>query len=171
MLETCFVDDKTIVIHTDSDNSIIESLINLPIATILCTNGSANNIAIEHHAKMNLFLTTANSSDQLNARLQSFKYSPWWNIMASFFILDRLNIDCQNGLEMLRTAWKINIVTTFFVCLDSQGYPMIYTYNPYTERAPSPWIKVEGTIEQSDRWTMYKQPFDNGEAFIYLFFF
>lgn len=124
--------------------------------------------AVDHQGKLNSFLLTANSSDQLQSRLLTIKYSPWWNIMAPFIILDQSDRRCLNARDILKTAWRMNIVTTFFICFDNEQNGVIYSYNPYTNRAPQPWKRVEDTIGQSDGWTMFSWQYDTGKIFVLL---
>lgn len=132
-------------------------------AVILQNNLSKTNAIVDHHTKMGLFLITADSVKQLEEKLIMFKYSPWWNVMGEFFIFGKINKSCKNTPEMLRTAWKMNVLTSFLFCHDnSTPEPTIFTYNPYTNRATNLWNEVKSNVQQNDRWTLYSRQFHEG---------
>lgn len=102
---------------------------------------------------------------QFQEILLAFKFSKWWNIKTPFIILDELNKKCENAREILETAWKMNIIKSLFICINSNQIPMIYTYNPYTNRAPKPWKIVLNNNQQSNGWTMYSKSLKKGKTF------
>lgn len=158
MLKSCYMEFKTIVIHSDSDQTIINNIGKLKSSTLmLISNYSINNIGVAQYLHMPLFIMTPKSRMEFHDILMSFKSSPLWNIMAPFIILDKSNRECMNAPNILKTAWKMNVVKSFFLCVNSKNVSMIYTYNPYTNRAPQPWKNVKTTKKRTDGWTMYSK--------------
>ncbi|KAK0166703.1 hypothetical protein PV327_004193 [Microctonus hyperodae] len=158
MLKSCYMDFKTIVIHSDSNQAIINYVAKLETsALVLISNSSMHNIGVAQHLHMPVFIMTPNSRMELHDILMSFKSSPFWNIMAPFLILDKSNRECANARNILKSAWEMNVVKSFFLCVNSKNVPIIYTYNPYTNRAPQPWTTVKTTKKRTDGWTMYSK--------------
>ncbi|KAK0176630.1 hypothetical protein PV328_000747 [Microctonus aethiopoides] len=163
MLKSCYMEFKTIIIHSDSDQTIINSIGKLETSTLmLISNSSKNNIGVAQYLHMPLFIMTPKSRMEFHDILMSFKSSPLWNIMAPFLILDKSSRKCMNAPNILKTAWEMNVVKSFFLCVNSKNVSMIYTYNPYTNRAPQPWKNVKTTKNRTDGWTMYSKL--NGEG-------
>ncbi|KAK0073174.1 hypothetical protein PV326_013684, partial [Microctonus aethiopoides] len=158
MLKSCYMEFKTIIIHSDSDQTIINNVGKLESLTLmLISNSSKNNIGVAQYLHMPLFIMTPKSRMEFHDILMSFKSSPLWNIMAPFLILDKSNRECMNAPNILKTAWEMNVVKSFFLCVNSKNVSMIYTYNPYTNRAPQPWKNVKTTRKRTDGWTMYSK--------------
>ncbi|KAK0073439.1 hypothetical protein PV326_013422 [Microctonus aethiopoides] len=158
MLKSCYMEFKTIIIHSDSDQTIINNVGKLESSTLmLISNSSKNNIGVAQYLHMPLFIMTPKSRMAFHDILMSFKSSPLWNIMAPFLILDKSNRECMNARNILKTAWEMNVVKSFFLCVNSKNVSMIYTYNPYTNRAPQPWKNVKTTRKRTDGWTMYSK--------------
>lgn len=165
ILKTCYTNDKTLVIHGDSDQTAIKHLSRSQlIPTIVYDDLAVINVDIRRQEKFKLFLMTANSIDQIQQRLHAFKRSPWWNIAATFFILNELNTDCAIALDILKALWQINAILAFFICQNLKKKPTIYSYNPYTNRAPQSWIKVH---RESNGWTMYNRSYHKGNKLFF----
>ncbi|CAG5075293.1 Protein of unknown function, partial [Cotesia congregata] len=49
----------------------------------------------------------------------------------------------------------MDLLSSFYLCLRSQNYIMVYTFNPFTNYAPHPWKEVEVTNKPDPRWTSY----------------
>ncbi|KAK0166747.1 hypothetical protein PV327_004236 [Microctonus hyperodae] len=163
LLTNCYTDFKSLIIYADSEPSIIKSLQeSSSFAITLINNLPINNQTIDPQIESPLFLITPNSQMHFQEILTAFKYSKWWNIKTSFFILDELNQQCENAREILETAWKMNIIKSFFLCVNSKLTPMIYTYNPYTNRAPKPWKIVQNNNKPTNGWTMYAKSLKKG---------
>ncbi|KAH0555319.1 hypothetical protein KQX54_017598 [Cotesia glomerata] len=64
---------------------------------------------------------------------------------------------------MLQVLWKMNLISAFYVCyeIDDKDTMMMYTYNPFTNRAPEPWVEMESTDSPDSQWNLYKQPYIN----------
>ena len=78
--------------------------------------------------------------------------------MASFLIIDSptpLDHGCSKAFKILLTAWKMNLLHAKFICHPGSKHPLIYSYNPYTNKAPLPW-QLEKTyrIENKHLWTL-----------------
>ncbi|KAK0176686.1 hypothetical protein PV328_000799 [Microctonus aethiopoides] len=110
MLKSCYMEFKTIIIHSDSDQTIINNVGKLKSSTLmLISNSSKNNIGVAQYLHMPLFIMTPKSRMEFHDILMSFKSSPLWNIMAPFLILDKSNRKCMNAPNILKTAWEMNV--------------------------------------------------------------
>ncbi|KAK0174863.1 hypothetical protein PV327_010584 [Microctonus hyperodae] len=171
-LELCYLNlNSEILIINDGNNDLStnKSLWKLDsFANIIYNNSSKiimNNIKLRK--KINFFIIIAKSTIHFHETLEKFKYSSWWNIMAKFIILDSSDQHCTNAQDILYTGWKFNIVTLLFFCINSRQIPMIYTYNPYTNRAPKAWKLSfqSSTVNHQHHnrgWTIYSQQYSTG---------
>ena len=78
--------------------------------------------------------------------------------MASFLIIDSpppLDTSCSKAFQILSTAWKMNLLHAKFICHHRSNGTLIYSYNPYTNKAPLPW-QLEKTYKKEDAhpWTL-----------------
>ncbi|XP_057329187.1 uncharacterized protein LOC130670030 [Microplitis mediator] len=106
------------------------------------------------------YILSDDSIDTIKA-IQSYPIKEFimWNVLSLHLIIGK---KCGNASQALQAAWKVNAITSFFICHNnSSGHSTIYTYNPYTNQAPKRWIPVQITDKPNDRWTLYKQPFVN----------
>lgn len=174
IIELCYLNlNSEILIINDGNNENLS--ISKPqwkldsFAKIIYNNSSKyiiNNKKLQR--KINLIIIIVNSKIHFNEILDKFKYSSWWNIMAKFIILDSSNQYCINAQDIMYTGWKFNIVTLLFFCINSHQVPMIYTYNPYTNRAPKPWkssVQSSPVNQQhhNNSWTIYSQQYFTGK--------
>ena len=108
--------------------------------------------------KLQTFLVSISSATELEKKLQHLKTSQWWNHMASFLIIDNprpLDQGCSKAFAILYTAWKMNMLHTKFFCYHESKGSLIYSYNPYTDKAPLLW-QLEKTYKRKNEhpWTL-----------------
>ncbi|KAK0073987.1 hypothetical protein PV325_008918 [Microctonus aethiopoides] len=53
----------------------------------------------------------------------------------------------------------MNLLSSLFFCVEENKRIMIYTFNPYTNRAPYPWRQVNYYSKLNNRWTLYAQKY------------
>lgn len=110
-----------------------------------------------------IYILSSKSTDKLEALLLSLKSSSGWRISSVFFIVDFTETSCGKSSKMMQMLWKLDLISSFYVCCESdKEVMMLYTYNPFTNRAPAPWVEVESADKPNDKWTLYKQPYSNG---------
>lgn len=166
MIKLCFSDrTNPIVITKDLIDIIYRDSrdIDHPNVNIIDNNYKAKNIQIFNPAYPT-YILSAQSTDELGALLNALKLSPTWSITSVFFIIGITEKSCGGASKMLQVLWKLDLVSSYFVCheSDKDEIMMLYTYNPFTNQAPEPWVEVETFDKPDSRWTLYKQPYING---------
>lgn len=113
--------------------------------------------------KIDLFITTVeNSVGELNKTLYDLKFSRWWNIMMPHFIINGSDNGCKHASAALKMIWRMNILNCYYMCFDSEGKPFIYTFNPYSSRAPHQWKIIEEVSNASYYMAIYNRAYDEG---------
>ncbi|KAG8038233.1 hypothetical protein G9C98_006560 [Cotesia typhae] len=104
-----------------------------------------------------LYIVSTDSTDQLQGLLNELKSTPTWNIVSIFFFIEAEGNYCQNASQVLQLLWKFDLLSSFYFCIEPNNEIMLYTYNPYTNRAPDSWTEVNTNDKLNNRWTLYKQ--------------
>ncbi|CAG5077888.1 Protein of unknown function [Cotesia congregata] len=168
LIKLCFSERTNPVVITDDLVDAIYGLsrdIDHPNVNVIDRNYQARQIQIFNRAYPT-YILSANSASQLKDLLHALKSSPTWSIKSVFFIIGTNAESCGNASKMLQVLWELNLISTFYVCYEpnNKELMMLYTYNPFTNRAPEPWAEVESTDRPDDRWTLYKQPYINDKG-------
>ncbi|KAH0556123.1 hypothetical protein KQX54_000493, partial [Cotesia glomerata] len=108
-----------------------------------------------------LYILSVDTTGQLQNLLMLLKSSPFWNIKSTFFIIGKANKFCRDSAMILKEMWKFELLSSFVVCSKTNNQTMLYTYNPYTNRAPNSWVAVRNKENSKRRWTLYKKTFIN----------
>lgn len=90
------------------------------------------------------------------------KHSIWWNVYG-FFLIQRISErnSCENAYDYLKIVWEFNILSSTFLCLNSESEMQMYTFNPYTNNAPNDWTIVESYIQENGRpLTLFRKTFN-----------
>ncbi|XP_057326674.1 uncharacterized protein LOC130668407 [Microplitis mediator] len=115
---------------------------------------------LQYKNKIDSFVVTIDGSvDKLTEILHTFKKSPWWNIMTPYFVISRSKNGCSDAQTTLQTVWKMNILNCYFVCLDLEQKPFIYTFNPYSKYASDQWKFVEELKNGSHYMAIFNRPY------------
>ncbi|CAG5075128.1 Protein of unknown function, partial [Cotesia congregata] len=165
LIKLCFSKRTNPVVITDDLVDAIYGLsrdIDHPNVNVIDHNYQARQITIFNRTYPT-YILPANSASQLKNLLHVLKSSPTWSIKTVFFIIGTNVESCGNASKMLQVLWKLNLISAFYVCYEPNDKEsmMLYTYNPFTNRAPEPWVEVESTDRPDDRWSLYKQPYTN----------
>lgn len=100
-----------------------------------------------HVSRMNYpakrFIIIASSTETLKIALQNIKNSIWWNHDALFLIIGN---DCAN------------ISLALYLCQNTNGQFVLYTFNPYTNMAPKFWNIVRADLLPEESWTLFEHP-------------
>ncbi|CAK9825928.1 hypothetical protein ANTRET_LOCUS3855 [Anthophora retusa] len=91
--------------------------------------------------KLHQFVIVASSQPMLRLIFQKIKDSPWANFNGFHILIDRKTEEhgCINAYRFLWTAWEYDRLSTIFLCIDPEEGLLLYTYNPYSNVAPSIW--------------------------------
>ncbi|XP_057327780.1 uncharacterized protein LOC130669098 isoform X2 [Microplitis mediator] len=98
---------------------------------------------------------------ELEELLNKLRRSPSWNIASTFFLVLKTKKCNISAFLLLSKLWSFNLLSSFVVCHEVGHGTSLYTFNPFTKRAPDRWIKVKLIDMQIPRFTVYKRPFVN----------
>ena len=164
LLESCYSHRYSTVGVVGPSAEIISSLQSYENYTIILIDNASKavpKIPLGKHAsryKLQTFLVSISTVRELKVNLQYLKTLQWWNHMASFFIIDNSTSsaqDCSRAFEILLTAWTMNLLHAKFICHHESKGILIYSYNPYTSKAPIPWQpEASPGIKENHPWTL-----------------
>ena len=87
--------------------------------------------------------------------------------MASVLIIDRSRSSakgCSRAYNILLIAWNMNLLHAKFICHHKSKGPLIYFYNPYTNKATTPWQpETSRGIRNSHSWTLFVRNYQKSE--------
>ncbi|XP_044580572.1 uncharacterized protein LOC123262431 isoform X1 [Cotesia glomerata] len=159
-LMDCNHDNRRAIINCDTDKNLIKSFSDLESAVTIvlnCNLSAVNQLTI---TKRSSFIAAFDGSlHEIDRILHKFNQSPWWNVNSIFYILSGSKNGCSDGEQVLKIAWKLNILNCYFVCFDFTRKPFIFTFNPYSKYAPDPWKIVREITEKYDYMAIYNRPF------------
>ena len=173
MFQSCYRNDIWTVGIVGPSGGIISSLNSQEIYTVtLIDNASRGELQnpLDDPAsryKLQTFLVSISTVTELEKNLRYLKTSKWWNHMASFLIIDTpkpRDQACSKAFQVLSTAWKMNLLHAKFICHHRSNGTLIYSYNPYTEKAPLPW-QLEKTYKKDDAhpWTLLVRSYQGNQ--------
>ncbi|XP_057326112.1 uncharacterized protein LOC130668070 [Microplitis mediator] len=110
------------------------------------------------------YLLSADSIVKPRSLISNLQSSSWWNIISHFFVIETRENLCKDSSKVLQLLWKADLLSSFYICSDSNNKTMVYTFNPFTRRAPNYWEEVDTIDKPNDKWTLYKQPFINDKS-------
>ncbi|XP_057325882.1 uncharacterized protein LOC130667955 [Microplitis mediator] len=161
LLELCFPDKlNPAVITVDLIDIMFEISINEVVnASIVTIDYNFKSTEMKWHYPNNpSYILSAESDRKLKALLHEIKSSIIWNVESMVFVVGE---NCGKAMKVLRMVWDIEALGSFYVCRDQVNKTtMVYTFNPYTDRAPKPWSRVKKK-SKDNRWTLYMQIFKN----------
>ncbi|KAH0534628.1 hypothetical protein KQX54_006019 [Cotesia glomerata] len=160
-MESCISEKLNPVVSNDIRNVIGESLWS---KKIIPTISIAKNFGISNDSVIFLpkFLTYILSTNELRTVLKKIKSLPWWNIKSYFFIVEvSRNCNDNDAWKILQVMWKMNLLSSLFICRDTLLVLLtvtLYTYNPYANYAPHPWQHVNTIFnKKGQQWTLFKK--------------
>ncbi|XP_057334758.1 uncharacterized protein LOC130673659 [Microplitis mediator] len=111
-----------------------------------------------------MYILSVSSYKELNALLRKLIFSPFWSIQSTFFMIVESVESCEeDSIRVLGRLWRLELLSCVAVCSSTGAETTLYTYNPFTKRAPDPWIEIEKNWLDHRRRpvTLYKQSFTN----------
>ncbi|XP_057331292.1 uncharacterized protein LOC130671423 [Microplitis mediator] len=161
LLELCFPDKlNPAVITVDLIDIMFEISINEVVnASIVTIDSDFESTVMKwHYPNHPSYIISAESDRKLKALLHEIKSSIIWNVESLVFVVGE---NCGKAMKVLRMVWNIEALGSFYVCRDQVNKStLVYTFNPYTDRAPKPWSRVKKK-SKDNRWTLYRQSFKN----------
>ncbi|KYN06922.1 PREDICTED: uncharacterized protein LOC108782633 [Cyphomyrmex costatus] len=113
--------------------------------------------------KSHNFILVASSQPMLRSILQRTKDSPWANPDGFYIIIDKETETrgCINARSFLWTAWRYNLLSVMFPCIDPNDGIVYYTFNPYSNSTPTDWNEVSRMKgREGHPWIMLKRKFE-----------
>ncbi|XP_057335796.1 uncharacterized protein LOC130674471 [Microplitis mediator] len=102
----------------------------------------------------NVFQCLSNKISNIKEHFKSINY---WSITTTFLVSGN---HCDDASKALGWLWGKEITTSYFLCPNEfNNNTMIYTMNPFGDRAPKPWEKVETQDQPCDVCTLYRMSF------------
>ncbi|XP_057329170.1 uncharacterized protein LOC130670014 [Microplitis mediator] len=161
LLELCFPDKlNPAVITVDLIDIMFEISINEVVnASIVTIDYDFKSTMMKwHYPNHPSYIISAEPDRKLKALLHEIKSSIIWNIKSLVFVVGE---KCEKAMKVLRMVWDIEALGSFYVCRDQVNKTtLVYTFNPYTDKAPEPWSRVKKKTSDN-RWTLYRQAFKN----------
>ncbi|KAH0535843.1 uncharacterized protein LOC123267076 [Cotesia glomerata] len=164
LLELCFLNEMNpVVISAELMNLMYEiqknEIINSSILVI--DNDFSSNVMKQYYTRHPSYLITADSMDRLQDTLRKMKSSTIWNPAS---VIVAVGKDCVRASEILQAIWKIEALKSYYDCqCGSMSESLVYTFNPFTQRAPKQWEQVETEDQPNDKWTLYRQHLKNDQ--------
>ncbi|XP_057336365.1 uncharacterized protein LOC130674928 [Microplitis mediator] len=88
-----------------------------------------------------------------------FEASNYWSSTTTFLVTGN---QCSDAWKALEWLWTQQISSSYFLCPNEfDNNTIIYTMNPFGDRAPEPWEKIETLDKPCDVCTFYKMSFIN----------
>ncbi|XP_074115278.1 uncharacterized protein LOC141537961 [Cotesia typhae] len=177
ILESCFADRlNPIVISDDLTEIVYKEMTGFPVLVI---NKGFNAKIIKPYfsPRYPTYVLSVHSVNKLKTTLQEFATLSTWSIESIFFVVRYSEINCDDeGRKVLEILWTMDQLTAFYICFKpgksiESTDTMIYTVNPFSNRAPLPWKEVSHTRpitesyqdhNENKRPTLYKRPYENG---------
>ncbi|KAK0161609.1 hypothetical protein PV327_010064 [Microctonus hyperodae] len=167
LLKSCFTDRlKTAFITPDLSGIFYETSWDSKLTSIVLVDNNLKNnfVKPQYLPEFGTFVLTTDSAQSLETILLLIKSTPWWSINGLFLIIGNSTEVCEYARNILKQTWKMNLLLSLFLCNHRDEGSTLYTYNPYTNRAPHPWKEMENFNVLADHWTLYKQHyFENNE--------
>lgn len=108
-----------------------------------------------NNERIDSFIMTITSFKQFEKILLSYKQSKYWNIRNTLFIMNHSNNSCIDAINIFKITSSEDLINSYLLCFDSKLMPMIYTCNPFTNRAPDSWKDVKLMPGEHTQWTLY----------------
>ncbi|KAF7998058.1 hypothetical protein HCN44_009456 [Aphidius gifuensis] len=162
LLKICFVGHSNYLMMLGHDDDFIDKIDKIETASTVIIKNNSNIDTIKNHwqlssIQLDIIILSIKSSKNLELELSKLKSSPWWSIDSHYFIINTSNTSCDNAIDYLNTTWHMNLLSSIFMCQEENQQINLYTYNPYTNWAPSSW---HHQLQINKTWTLYNRPFN-----------
>lgn len=121
--------------------------------------------------KLHAFVLFISSPSSLRRVIERLMGSIWWNPSAFYAMVDTTANTCRQPEAYLSIAWKLDLDSSVFFCIDPDEGHVVYTYNLYGNPAPGMWYAVESSIDEGNRiWGMLKHKLQSMNTKMYSHF-
>ncbi|XP_057336575.1 uncharacterized protein LOC130675101 [Microplitis mediator] len=175
IVEECFTNNlNPIVISADliNDDDKVKNPTDIhnTNSSLIIINEDVKPTKIEGHIPAYpTYVLLFESVPKLAALIGELGKSKIWSIKSPFFVLDMTKDPlCINAQIVLGLLWEYNLLSAYYLCYNNdRDSTIIYTLNPFTNYAPSPWDPVDASdaiINKAEKkWTFYSLKYSKGE--------
>lgn len=143
-----------VMYETQKNEAVISSL-------VVIDKNFNSKVIQKYYPRHPTYVLSTDSIYQLQTDINEIKSSDIWNIAS---VIVTVGKDCGRASKVLQIIWEIEALSSYYVCQHRlSNRTIIYTFNPYTDRAPEPWRKEKIADKPDDRWTLYRQQFVNSK--------
>ncbi|XP_057321697.1 uncharacterized protein LOC130665374 isoform X2 [Microplitis mediator] len=120
-----------------------------------------------------MYILSVSSDRDLWKIVEKLHFSPLWSQKSMFFVIFNTENSCERSVDILSVLWDAELLSIIVVCSRTGNETSLYTYNPFTNRAPNPWIKINmNLIDWRNRpLTLYNQSLTNDHKICESLFF
>ncbi|XP_057318845.1 uncharacterized protein LOC130663568 [Microplitis mediator] len=165
LFELCFA-------NTSNPIAITENLVetfhkNLPITMkapviIINENFIAKKIQLYYPTYL-MYILSVSSAQEMHELLSKLVFSPLWSLKSLFFVIFESEKHCERSWKIFNELWLAQLLSCIVVCSPTGNETSLYTYNPFTNRAPDPWVETNRSWldRRNLPLTLYNQSFSN----------
>ncbi|XP_057339964.1 uncharacterized protein LOC130677280 [Microplitis mediator] len=165
LFELCFANTSNPIVITEN---LVETFHkNMPITirapvVIINKNFIRKNIQL-YYPTHPMYILSVSSYGEMFELLQKLIHLPFWSQKSIFFVIFETTRACERSWEMIYALSMAELLSCIIVCSRTGNTTSLYTYNPFTRRAPNPWVEVNfDLVDWRGRpLTLYNQSFSN----------
>ncbi|XP_057335845.1 uncharacterized protein LOC130674514 [Microplitis mediator] len=163
LLELCFSDQLNPVVIESNLIDIVNGMesneeINLSVIPIdthfINVEGPGSKLDFIVQPSYPTFIFASETITYLYLIQRRLSYFNYWSNQSPFFVIGNT---CSDALQQLKNVVSFGAHTSYYICPNKfNNSTSIYTLNPYTDRAPKLWRKVQRPKEPYSGSTLYK---------------
>ncbi|XP_057330576.1 uncharacterized protein LOC130670947 [Microplitis mediator] len=166
LFKLCYANTSNPIVITENlATSLHKNLVDSTKAPVIIINDGFISKDIQlYNPTYPMYILSVSSHKELNALVRKLIFSPFWSIQSAFFVIVESVESCEkDSIGVLGLLWEFDLLSCVVVCSSTGTETTLYTYNPFTKRAPDPWIEIEKNwFDHHQRpVTFYKQSFTN----------
>ncbi|XP_057323460.1 uncharacterized protein LOC130666464 [Microplitis mediator] len=165
LFELCFANTSNPIVITEN---LVETFHkNLPItikAPVIIINKNFISKDIQlHYPTYPMFILSVSNFREIAELFRMLYFSPLWSQNSKYFVIFETENSCEHPWEIFAVLDVVQLLSSILVCSRTGNETSLYTYNPFTNRAPDPWV---ATNMSSSNWrnrlvSLYNQSFTN----------
>ncbi|XP_053594220.1 uncharacterized protein LOC103570672 isoform X1 [Microplitis demolitor] len=147
LFELCFANTSNPIFISENLAETFQKNLSIKIKApviIINKNFIAKNIQMYYPTHPMYILSLLNYMDMYGLLIQLIS-SPFWSQKSKFFLILETRNSCNDAYDILSVMWKVQLLSCIIVCPRTDNETSLYTYNPYTKRAPDPWVETNIT--------------------------
>ncbi|XP_057328608.1 uncharacterized protein LOC130669632 [Microplitis mediator] len=165
LFELCFANTSNPIVITE--NMVETFHKNLPITImapviVINENFIAKKIQL-YYPTYPMYILSVSSDQEMFKLLTKLFFSPSWSLKSLFFVIFETEKHCMHSWEFLDALWQLGLLSCIIVCSNTNNETSLYTHNPFTNRAPDPWVatNTHWLDKRNNPVYIYNQSFTN----------